>query len=44
MLQLKYYPGNWHKFLANVENKKKELFLLLSEKISEDTFPDEKDV
>ena len=36
-------PRNWQKFLANVDNKK-ELFSFLSEKISKEKFPDEKDV
>ena len=36
-------PGNWQKFLANVDNKK-ELFSFLSKKITEGQFPDDKDV
>ena len=36
------YPGNWQKFLANVDNKK-ELFSFLSQKTIEGQFPDDKD-
>ena len=36
-------PGNWQKFLANVDNKK-GLFSFLSKKITEGQFPDDKDV
>ena len=36
-------PGNWQKFLANIDNKK-ELFTFLSKKITEEQFPDDKDV
>ena len=36
-------PGSWEKFLADVDNKKK-LFSFLSKRISEENYPDEKDV
>ena len=36
-------PGNWQNFLANVD-KKKELFSFLSKKITEEHFPDDKNV
>lgn len=36
-------PGNWQNFLANVDNKK-ELFSFLSKKITEEHFPDDKNV
>ena len=36
-------PGNWKKFLANIDNKNK-LFLFLSNKIAEDNFQNDEDV
>lgn len=36
-------PGNWQKFLANIDNKK-ELFTFLSKKITAEHFPDDKNV
>ena len=36
-------PGNWKKFLANIDNKN-ELFLFLSNKIAEDNFQNDEDV
>jgi len=36
-------PGNWKKFLANIDNKN-ERFLFLSNKIAEENFQNDKDV
>ena len=36
-------PGNWKKFLANIDNKN-DFFLFLSNKIAEENFQNDKDV